>query len=297
MSELPAFLASMDQPTNDGVNTYFCSKAARQAGLKVVLSGLGGDEVFWGYRHYSWLEGQAPWLKMFLSLPNALRGPVLSAAALYGRTAGHEKWRRFEYLRDRPTVGGVYSMARGFFNATQVSHLAGFSPSELKTLAEEVLAAGPHLQPAARVDGAAFNYLEVKRYLHDQLLRDADVFSMAHSVETRIPFLDHELVCQVACLPAAMKHPNGTNKPALLGAVPHPIVAAAGARTKMGFTFPIGRWLLDNLEPMREMALQSGQLNHRETGRLFQSFEAGRLHWSQAWAMIVLGSTLRQELT
>jgi asparagine synthase (glutamine-hydrolysing) len=297
MSELPAFLAAMDQPTNDGVNTYFVSKAARQAGLKVVLSGVGADEVFWGYRHYSWLDGQTPWLRMLLGLPKALRGPILSASALYGRTAGHERWRRLEYLRDQPTVGGLYSMTRGFFHLAQVSQLVGLSPNELKTLAEEVLSTDPRLQPGARVDGAAFNYLEVKRYLHDQLLRDADVFSMAHSIETRLPFLDHELVCRVACLPAAMKQPNGTNKPALLGAVPHPIVAAAGARAKMGFTFPIGRWLLDNSEPMREMALQSDQLDRRETGRLFQAFEAGRLHWSQAWAMVVLGATLRQELT
>ena len=92
-----------------------------------------------------------------------------------------------------------------------------------------------------RSDGAAFNCIEMKRYLHDQLLRDADVFSMAHSVETRVPLLDHELVCRAACLPAAMKVPNGLNKPALLGAAPHPIIAGAAARAKKGFTFPIGQ--------------------------------------------------------
>jgi asparagine synthase (glutamine-hydrolysing) len=290
MAELPRFLASMDQPTNDGINTYFVSKAAREAGLKVVLSGLGGDEVFWGYRHYSWLEGRAPWLRMLLALPGPLRRTVLAASTLYGQTTGQEKWRRLDYLR-RPTLGGLYFMARGFFPAVQASHLLGVSPTELRRVAEEALDTG-----AEHLDGAAFNCLEMKRYLHDQLLRDADVFSMAHSIETRIPFLDHELVCQVAALPAAMKRANGVNKPALLGAVPHPIVAAAAGRKKMGFTFPIGQWITDNLESMREMARHSNALDPGETDRLFRAFGSGRLHWSRAWAMVVLGATLEHQL-
>lgn len=294
MAELPRFLAAMDQPTNDGVNTYFVSKAAREAGLKVVLSGLGGDEVFWGYRHYSWLEGHAPWLRLLFNLPSPVRRSVLAVSELYGRATGQERWGRLSYLRGEPTIGGLYLLARGFFPASQVSQLLGLSPSELRTLAEEALANDPPLPAGDRLDGAAFNYLEIKRYLQDQLLRDADVFSMAHSIETRIPFLDHELVCQVACLPPAAKRANGTNKPALLRALPHPIIAAAGARTKMGFTFPIGQWLTDNLGPMREMAMQSDTLDTREAGRLFHAFGAGRLHWSRAWAMVVLGATVRQ---
>jgi len=117
----------------------------------------------------------------------------------------------------------------------------------------------------------------MRRYLHDQLLRDADVFSMAHSIETRIPFLDHELACRAACLPAAAKRANGVHKPALLAALPHPIVAAAAHRKKMGFTFPIGQWLAGNLEPMREIARRSDALDAREASRLFRAFGAGRL--------------------
>jgi asparagine synthase (glutamine-hydrolysing) len=284
LNQMPSFLAAMDQPTNDGVNTYFVSKAAREIGLKVVLSGLGGDEVFWGYRHYSWLEGRMPWLKMLLGLPSPLRRGVLAASSLYGQATGREKWRRLGYLSGRPTAGGLYFMARGFFPALQVSRLLGVSAAELKHLVEEVLACD------TQTDGAAFNRLEMRRYLHDQLLRDADVFSMAHSIETRIPFLDHELACRAACLPAAAKRANGVNKPALLAALPHPIVAAAAHRRKMGFTFPIGPWLAANIGPMREMAQHSDSLDAREAGRLFRAFGAGRLHWSRAWAMVVLGS-------
>ena len=288
--ELPRFLAAMDQPTNDGVNTYFVSKAAREAGLKVVLSGLGGDEVFWGYRHYSWLEGRAPWLRMLLGLPDSLRRTVLAASSLYGLATGQERWSRLGQLSDRPSASGVYLTARGFFPAAQVSQLLGVSSTELGRLVEEALASDSQ----GRMDGAAFNQLEMKRYLHDQLLRDADVFSMAHGIETRIPFLDHRLACQVACLPAAAKRSNGVNKPALLGALPHPILAAAAGRKKMGFTFPIGRWLAENIGPMQAMAEGSDAMDTRETGRLFRAFGAGRLHWSRAWAMVVVGATVRQ---
>jgi len=287
LNQMPSFLAAMDQPTNDGVNTYFVSKAARELGLKVVLSGLGGDEVFWGYRHYSWLEGRMPWLKMLLGLPNPLRRSVFAASSLYGQATGQEKFLRLGYLDGRPTTGGLYFMARGFFPALQVSRLLGVSTGELQRLVEEVLASG------GQIDGAAFNQLEMRRYLHDQLLRDADVFSMAHSIETRIPFLDHVLACRAAGLPAAAKRANGVHKPALLAALPHPIVAAAAHRKKMGFTFPIGQWLAGNLEPMREIARRSDALDPREASRLFRAFGAGRLHWSRAWAMVVLGAQVR----
>ncbi|HEX3743277.1 MAG TPA: asparagine synthase (glutamine-hydrolyzing) [Bryobacteraceae bacterium] len=288
LAEMPSFLASMDQPTNDGVNTYFVSKAARQIGLKVVLSGLGGDEVFWGYRHYSWLEGRMPWLKMLLALPAPVRRTVQAASAVYGRATGQERWRRLAGLNSRPSAGALYFMARGFFSTLQASRLLGVSVAELNNLMEESLESADHL------DGAEFNRLEVRRYLHDQLLRDADVFSMAHSIETRIPFLDPQLACRAACLPALAKRSNGVNKPALLAAMPHPMVAAAARRKKMGFTFPIGQWLESNLGPMREMAGRSTALDAGEAGRLFRAFGAGRLHWSRAWAMVVLGAAVRQ---
>jgi len=288
LAEMPSFLAAIDQPTNDGVNTYFVSRAAHRLGLKVVLSGLGGDEVFWGYRYYSWLEGRVPWLKMLLALPGSLRRAVAAASSVYGRATGQEKWRRIDHLGASPTASGLYFTARGFFPAGQVAALLGMSSNELRKLVEEVLAAD------ASADGAGFNQLEMKRYLHDQLLRDADVFSMAHGIETRIPFLDHELVCQVAALPAEAKRANGVNKPALLAAIPHPIVSAAAHRKKMGFTFPIGEWLAANLDPLREMTTVPDAVDDREAGRVFRAFGAGRLHWSRAWALVVLGAAVRQ---
>ena len=146
----------MDQPTNDGVNTYFVSKAAREAGLKVVLSGLGGDEVFWGYRHYSWLEGRAPWLRMLLGLPGPVRRTVMAASSLYGRATGQERWSRLGNMSALTPGSGLYLTARGFFPAMQVQQLLGVGSTELSRLVEEALTP----QSRGRTDGAAFNYLK-----------------------------------------------------------------------------------------------------------------------------------------
>src|SRR5712692_7623203 len=101
----------MDQPTNDGVNTYFVSKAARQAGLTVALSGLGGDEVFWGYKHYRWLGRGLQWLER---CPALARRMLADSAAALGRIRGRESWSRLGYLNRRVSSKEVYLSIRGF---------------------------------------------------------------------------------------------------------------------------------------------------------------------------------------
>jgi asparagine synthase (glutamine-hydrolysing) len=137
---------------------------------------------------------------------------------------------------------------------------------------------------------SGLNFIEMKRYLHDQLLRDTDVFSMAHSIEVRAPLLDHELVEHCAGLPDAVKLEGEMNKPALVRAVADSVVTAAGGRTKKGFTFPMDRWMKAQSGPLGEMARSAPGLEKREAARMWSAFEKGRLHWSRAWAMVVLGA-------
>jgi asparagine synthase (glutamine-hydrolysing) len=280
--EIPAFFEAMDQPTNDGVNTYFVSRAARQAGLKVVLSGLGGDEVFWGYSHYRWLRRLGEWLERS---PAMLRGAAAGALSTVGRIRGRESWRRASYLSAQASTAGLYLLLRGFFAPEQVASLLGAGRAEVDEVAKKYFA-GPR---AAASQAAAFNHVEIQRYLHDQLLRDADVFSMAHSIEARVPLLDHEVVECVAGLGASRKLDRAVHKPLLVSAVDDPLVRAAAVRPKRGFSFPMDGWMKRGAGDLEEISRSSGVLNRRSATRCWIDFRHGKLHWSRAWALTVLG--------
>ena len=276
--ELPAFFASMDQPTNDGVNSYFVSQAARKAGLTVVLSGLGGDEVFWGYKHYRWLESR-PW---------AIRAarPLSYAGTLWGRWGGGDKWLRTAWLKRGASSGRVYLAMRGFFAPERVARLMDLTAAELEAAVEEHFGAGQFSAPTA----TSINYLEMKRYLHDQLLRDTDVFSMAHSIEARVPYLDHVLIERLWNTAPELKLDPAVNKPLLVRPVGERCVFEAGARPKRGFTFPMARWMKTSAAELREMA-ESGVLGRKAVRECWTDFAEGRMHWSRAWALTVLGAT------
>jgi asparagine synthase (glutamine-hydrolysing) len=141
--ELPEILTAMDQPTTDGVNTYFVAKAARQAGLTVILSGLGGDEVFWGYRHYRWLAQR--YLQLLTQLPSVLRNALVSCLSAYGRLRGQERWKRFTYLKGPFSEAGFYLVVRGFFAPDQVEQLLGFDSSTPEATVEKALRCSPFL--------------------------------------------------------------------------------------------------------------------------------------------------------
>ena len=288
-TELPKILAAMDQPTNDGVNTYFVAKAAREAGLKVVLSGLGGDELFWGYRHYHWMARNRRSLGLFARAPGVVRRALVEAAVAYGRLRGREAWMRLGSFR--PGVGpeSLYLAFRGFFPREQARDLAGAGQAEMDALVAENL---ERLRPLGAFGGAAangVNYIEVKRYLHDQLLRDTDVFSMAHSVEVRVPYLDDEVVALAAAIPGARKTDGVVNKPLLVDAIGDACVSEASRKSKRGFSFPLGRWMRDRTGEMREMAMRTNVLDRKTVGKLWSAFEHGRLHWSRAWSLVVMG--------
>ena len=267
--------AAMDQPTNDGVNTFFVSQAARQAGLTVVLSGLGGDEVFWGYGHYRTVQKMWRWVDACLGRPS-FRDPSCNDGR---QIPGGEGWMRSAYLNDMArskaqngstASQGMYLSLRGFFPPSQVARLLGISESAVAETAEQVVGgpvpAGPN----------GFNYLEFKRYMHDQLLRDSDVFSMAHSIELRVPLLDHKIVEYAARLTPGSKLRGAANKPVLVGAVDDPLLFEAAARRKQGFSFPMDRWMKEYGDELEEMSQQGHWVDRDEARSLWKQFRAGR---------------------
>jgi asparagine synthase (glutamine-hydrolysing) len=288
IAELLNIFAAMDQPTNDGVNTYFVCKAARNAGLTVVLSGLGGDEVFWGYSHYRRLGILSACLK---HCPPSVRRALARSATAWGALRGQDNWMRMGFLERPASDRALYLTMRGFFAPQHVMRLLGIGERELEEAVEREFENLPVALSNPSPEG--FNYLECKRYLHDQLLRDTDVFGMAHSIEVRVPLLDHPLVEFARTVQPEQKTANsiGINKPLLVHAVDDLLVGRAGAAHKRGFTFPMDRWMKGTADTLEDMAASGNLLDRRAVSDLWKDFRASRLHWSRAWALTVLGAT------
>ncbi len=290
---IPQFLDSMDQPTADGVNTWFVSRAAREAGLKVVLSGLGGDEIFFGYPHYRPLADGSGMLGSYMRSGALARRMMGWSASLYGRALGAEKWKRFDYCRNRPLHESLYLLIRGFFPPDDVQRLTGASAPEIEHSLDESFRGIRVFGENGHVEPNRFHYLEMKRYLHDQLLRDSDVFSMAHSIELRVPLLDDPLVeagCRIA---PAEKIGAGMNKPKLVEAIGDPAVRETAMRPKRGFVFPFAAWMRNHADAFEERALAGDMLERSAVRACWKEFRAGRLHWSRAWSTVVLASLAR----
>lgn len=278
--ELPRVFAAMDQPTVDGLNIWCVSRAAREAGLRVVLSGLGGDEVFWGYRHVRFAGALAEICRLMSSLPVGARRRLARLAAAGGSLLplGLD---RAAYL-GTPTMANAYLFVRGLFNPGQVKRLLGLSADE---------PAAPWLGPTQKTHGGmreALTRLDISHYLGHQLLRDGDVMSMAHSLEMRVPYLDHRLVEHVLSLPVRFKLDPQRPKPLLLDALDGGIPRAVWNRPKMGFTFPMARWMRQREPELRAATLESKLLNPRAVERVWDGFSRGRDEWSRPWALYVL---------
>jgi asparagine synthase (glutamine-hydrolysing) len=291
LNQMPRILRAIDQPTADGVNTYFVSKAAREAGLKVVLSGLGGDEIFFGYKHYHLLMRAPLLMRAVAGLPAAVRQGLVSLVAPYAARRNQDRWGRWHYLSGRRLEEGLYLLFRGFFDSRTVCELLGISEAQLNGILEGEFGDIRRQQedlPAGDIH--RIHYLEMKRYLHDQLLRDSDVFSMAHSIELRVPLLDHVLVERCAHIAGKDKMSGAVNKPLLLDAAQHPALEQIAARKKRGFVFPFGRWMRRHASELEEMATSGGPLNRKAVQRCWQQFREGHTHWSRAWSTTVVAA-------
>jgi asparagine synthase (glutamine-hydrolysing) len=241
-SDFDRVLAAVDQPTVDGFNTYYVSRAARQTGVTVALSGLGGDEIFGGYASFVDVPRAARWLRR---TPTMARGLVRGAAGLAKSRA---------LLKMAEAIGRPHDLASLYLLRREL-----FLPEERRALAP--LPAGSDIlcglygsewnRLSAATNGLdpenAISTLELNAYMRHMLLRDSDVFSMAHGLELRVPLLDHELVARAAELPAAWKRPDGLPKRLLIEAVGPRLPAGVGRAKKRGFTFPWADWFRGDL--------------------------------------------------
>jgi asparagine synthase (glutamine-hydrolysing) len=286
--QLPAIVSAMDQPSVDGVNTYYVSRFTRGNGTVVALSGVGGDEVFGGYATFR----TVPRLMRLKPLFSTLTG--LSSWAAWAAQRLPRGWsmdRLAEFIGSSQSIDAAYLAVRGMFSARAVAAVldpdfAAEGYEEFNPLLYLSSCAAPAQSIQNRV-GA----LELRTYMHNQLLRDTDVMSMAHSLEVRSPMLDHRLVEFVAKVPAAVKF-NGRPKSLMIEALGDKLPAEVVTRPKRGFHFPFEVWLKDGLRGCANDILfdngTHGVVNSAGVQNLWQRFLDGRVHWSRPWSLIVL---------
>lgn len=294
-ADLPRILAGFDQPTGDGINTYYASQTARQGGVTVALSGLGGDELFGGYPSFRDLPRLNRLLPFWRRLPASLRGRIVA------------------FLGDRPDTRSR-KLADFLAHARDLHELAALQRRvlpetvRLSLLSPDVRAQTQRLGPNhPMLDDFAFELIgadpfqvisawELRTYMADVLLRDSDVFSMGHSLELRVPFVDRALLEWLWPQPTWFKYDPRRQKKALADATADLVPAEIRNRRKQGFTLPFPRWMLGELQPFLEETFSPVSLSGcpwlqaAEAAAVWQKFKAGRdpRAWSRVWTLAVL---------
>ncbi|AUB83861.1 asparagine synthase (glutamine-hydrolyzing) [Candidatus Thiodictyon syntrophicum] len=268
-ADLPRALADMDQPSVDGFNTWLVSKHTAALGLKVVVSGVGGDELFGGYAHFAQLPLWRRRLQRLARVPGLL--PLLAGGLGLASRFGLVHAKAAALGRLGPDLAGLYLVRRGLFMPWELPALLDAD------LVREGLAAldPPHflqtgLDPDCDSDYARIAVLEASNYLRNQLLRDSDWASMAHSLELRTPLVDFHLLRELAPVLAAPRPVGLTGKRALALAPRPALPNTVIDRPKSGFSLPMGDWL--ERTPLLERWRSIPLLNHP------------RCHWSRRMA-------------
>jgi asparagine synthase (glutamine-hydrolysing) len=293
LDAIPYALKAMDQPTIEGLNTFLIARQIRAAGIKVALSGLGGDELFAGYSTFRDVPRMERFDRFWGRFPSILRRPLMRMLASLAPDSDQN--RKLAALGDgRGRALHPYFLARALFTPEQRdSLLASVDQAALaraNARLRESLRHAHALDPINRV-----TYLEARCYMLNTLLRDSDVMSMAHGLELRMPLIDHQLADKVLALPGSWKLDSQVPKPlliaALKGALPNEIVY----RKKQGFVLPFERWLRENLRPGVEAALQNISqgplgplLDYDSVRQVWDDFLNQRTSWSRVWSLYVL---------
>jgi len=293
-SDIGKFLSACDQPTGDGLNTYYASQTAREGGVTVALSGLGGDELFGGYPSFRQVPRIAGYLPWWRALPKGAR------AAIIGRLqkGGTRQRKLADFLAYARTIHEVSSMQRRVFSEPGRRALLG--PAVLVALGDR-----PPFHPELSalkldlVDAGAFELVsgwELHTYMADVLLRDSDVMSMRHSLELRAPFVDRVLIEWLWRQKSAFKSTPRHPKDALAEATADLLPPGLRHRPKQGFTLPLNLWMRRDLKPFLDETFstrsidQSGLFNRVAVQASWQRFlkQEDAPEWSRVWSLGML---------
>lgn len=294
-ASLPSILARMDQPTGDGINTYFASQLAARNGVKVVLSGLGGDELFGGYPSFTQVPAISRMLPAWLGLPRAARRALLGLLRLRPSVRSR---KLTDFLANARDVHEVASLQRMVFSeSARLPLLQAATRAEVERL-------GP-FHPMLNDFAFDFQGLGIQRtvcawelrtYMSDVLLADADVFSMANSIELRTPYIDSRLVGWLWSQPESFVFRRDRYKGALADSMSNLLPSTVRQQTKLGFLLPFSVWMAGPLRPFLEHAFSKASLDNCPwlEASAVQSLWRGYLssddtrNWSRVWSLAVL---------
>jgi asparagine synthase (glutamine-hydrolysing) len=302
-SGLGAALDSIDQPTFDAINTFFVSRAVREAGMTVALAGTGGDELFGGYKSFTDLPRAARAGRFLGHVPAHFWRPAARAAIRlkHGRSTDVPPQTRWGKIAD------VIATRGDLVELYQVSY-AQFTNEFLGELAHP--AGGPLLPSGVTTERAAelrelvrrspilhaISALELSMFIGERLLRDTDASSMAVALEARVPLLDHRVIERVSEIAPRERYGAVGSKGLLRELALRDLDPSLFDRPKSGFVLPIGPWCRSELRDdvdrtMRDRALcEAVGLNATAVARLWTAFQndAPGLYWSRVWGIFVL---------
>jgi asparagine synthase (glutamine-hydrolysing) len=273
----------------DGLNTYLVCKAVHEAGFKVALSGLGGDEAVGGYSHFRLLK-YLPILRAMDAVPLPVGVMAARLAGALG-VAGEAKARLLLGKRGPRSGPALALLQRELFPASLVSDLTGVGSDRIADTADM---AG---WPTGRSPNSftAMAVTEVAIYLQAMLLPDADAYSMASSVELRVPFVDGHVFS--AALGTARGRNRAPGKVAIGAALDDPYLESLAMQPKRGFGLPMGPWLTGPLAPLVEAASEPSApmwslVDRARATRAGLALGHPRRRWAETWALTALNTWL-----
>ena len=268
LKDIPSAIASIDFPSGDGPNTYAVSKAAKKAGITVAISGLGGDELFAGYPVFQYMQSIEKSFILKLSYPLRKSASV----ALNAISSSRSLRKKAELLGlHKANLASAFPLVRNVWKAGELIPRTT-KHFEIENNFNFIFEKNAPL--LNRVSAA-----EIESYMQHVLLRDSDQMSMAHSLEIRVPFLDHTVVELATHLSTNLKNPTSAKKfltETFADLLPHEVVN----RKKMGFTLPWSVWMKNELRDFTEEGFNE----------LYKQDVIKEEVLRKAWSKFVLGS-------